>query len=156
MSKTEENTSGTSILHQAKLIQSNFHELNVMFFNIHKSISHSKPINRDRALKIQKDIDTYMEYYRETIGAKVIPKLHFLEHHCCEWVQTWGFGMGLHGEQGGELVHSSIKKLEHQAQAIRRPEDQLVVIMKSHLCQVSPTLHGFLPTGKETQPSITQ
>ncbi|GFN92698.1 hypothetical protein PoB_001920400 [Plakobranchus ocellatus] len=67
----------------------------------------------------------------------------YYEHQ--KWIARWGFGMGLHGEQGLELVHSSIKKIENQAQGLRRQEDQLEVVLRSHLTQVSPTLNSLLP-----------
>ena len=38
--------------------------------------------------------------------------------------------MGLHGEQGLELVHSLIKKLANQSQGMRRKEDKLGVVKK--------------------------
>ena len=52
---------------------------------------------------IQKMIDGYMNFYRNNASKNVFPKLHFLEHYCTQWISRWGFGMGLHGEQGVEL-----------------------------------------------------
>ena len=59
--------------------------------------------------------------------------------------------MGLHGEQGGELVQSSMTKLENQTQGVRRPEDQLKVILRSHLSQTFPVLHSLLPQATKRQ-----
>ena len=67
---------------------------------------------------------------------------HKIFHYCIKCIDRWGFGMGLHGEQGVELVHSSIKKLKNQ---IQNSADQLKTVMMSHLTQVSPTEH---PSGK--------
>ena len=132
-----------------------FYQANTLFFNIHKAISHSRPIDENKVDTIQKMIDGYMNFYRNNASKNVFPKLHFLEHYCTQWISRWGFGMGLHGEQGVELMHSSIKKLENQAQGTRLAEDKFKVIMKSHLAQVSPTLHCLLPSAvkwKEKKP----
>ena len=73
-----------------------------------------------------------MAFNRKNISHKIF-------HHC---IDRWGFGMGLHGEQGVELVHSSVKKLKNQIQA---SADQLKTVMMSYLTLVSPTEH---PSGK--------
>ena len=50
--------------------------------------------------------------------------------------------MGLHGVQGVEPVHSSIKKLKNQVQA---SAELLKIVMMSYLTLVSPTEH---PSGE--------
>ena len=145
LSQTKNYTQQQKIIDYAEQVQKTFYQANTLFFNIHKAISHSRPIDKNKVDTIQKMIDGYMNFYRNNASKNVFPKLHFLEHHCTQWISRWGFGMGLHGEQGVELMHSSIKKLENQAQGTRLAEDRLKVIMKSHLTQVSPTLHCLLP-----------
>ncbi|GFN85156.1 amine oxidase, partial [Plakobranchus ocellatus] len=146
LSKTQENTKQQKIINYAVQVKETFHHANTLYHKIHKAISHSRPIERHEINSIQQNIDEYMKFYRNNVSHNIFPKLHFLEHHCTQWIDRWGFGMGMHGEQGVELVHSSIKKLEHQALGMRRAEDKLKVIMKSHLTQVCPTLHYLLPS----------
>ena len=54
--------------------------------------------------------------------------------------------MGLHGEQGLELVHFSIKKLANQSQGMRREEDKVGVVKKSQPSHVSPMLLSLIPS----------
>ena len=54
-------------------------------------------------------IDQYLKYYREIKPGQIYPKLHILESHCVDFIKRWGYGLGLHGEQGGEQV--SIKNI---------------------------------------------
>ncbi|GFN74404.1 hypothetical protein PoB_000091000 [Plakobranchus ocellatus] len=126
-----------------------------LYHKIHKAISHSRPIERHEINSIQQNIDEYMKFYRNNANHNIFPKLHFLEHHCTQWIDRWGFGMGMHGEQGVELVHSSIKKLEHQTLGMWRAEDKLKVMMKSHLTQVCPTLHYLLPSAVKRGNKVT-
>ena len=154
VNKTKELTSKKKIIDVAENVHLKFNQANFLLFKIHKTISHSKPIDKTATEDFQGLIDEYMAFYRENISNKIFPKLHFLEHHCIEWIDRWGFGMGLHGEQGVELVHSSIKKLKNQVQALRRPEDQLKTVMMSYMTQVSPAVHCLLPKaskGKDTK-----
>ena len=50
--------------------------------------------------------------------------------------------MGLHGKQGVDLVHCSIKKLKNR---VKYSADQLKIVMMSYLTLVSSTEN---PTGK--------
>ena len=46
----------------------------------------------------------YMTFYRARFPeVRIIPKQHILEAHCVRWIRRWGFGLALHGEQGGEV-----------------------------------------------------
>ena len=58
-------------------------------------------------------INIYMSYYRrEFPEVRVIPKQHLLESHCVPWIQRWGFGLSLHGEQGGEEAQATVNCLK--------------------------------------------
>ena len=146
LSQTIENTNNQKIIDYAVHVQNTFHQANILFFNIHRAISHSRPLDTHEVKPIQDMIDKYMTFYRDNTSQKIFPKLHFLEHHSTEWITRYGFGMGLHGEQGLELVHSSIKKFANQPQGMRREEDKLRVLIKSHLSQVSPMLLSLIPS----------
>ena len=146
LSQTIENTNNQKIIDYAVHVQNTFHQANILFFNIHRAISHSRPIDTHEIKPIQDMIDKYLTFYRDNASQKIFPKLHFLEHRSTEWITRYSFGMGLHGDQGLELEHSSIKKLANQSQGMRREEDKLRVLMKSHLSQVSPMLLSLIPS----------
>ena len=47
-----------------------------------------------------------------------------------------GFGMGLHGEAGGESIHKEFIAFQAISQNIRNPKKRLMSIMKSHHTKV--------------------
>ena len=61
----------------------------------------------------------------------------------------FGFGLGLHGEQGGELIHSTVSKLERIGRHIRNDEKRMKTVMKSHLLLTSPDLKACQPETKK-------
>ena len=53
-----------------------------------------------------------MEYYQLTWpSASVTPKMHLLESHVIQFIQKWGLGIGVYGEQGGESLHAEFNNL---------------------------------------------
>ena len=85
-------------------------------------------------------------YRREFPEVRVIPKQHLLESHCVPWIQRWGFGLCLHGEQGGEETHAAINCLKRRVWGLWSKEQQLRVLMKEHMAIVSPLFHGLMPS----------
>ena len=51
-----------------------------------------------------------MTLYHKNFIQKVSPKHHILDHHLTTFIKKLKFGLGLLGEQGGELLHSMIRK----------------------------------------------
>lgn len=96
-----------------------------------------------------------MELFRNLFPNKITPKLHILEHHCLDWIKTWGFGMAFHGEQGGELIHSSIAKLERRTAGMRKESKQLKSVMAAHRLQTSPGLQTLIPPTKRKKRETT-
>ena len=80
---------------------------------------------------------------------RVTPKVHFLEDHCIPWISNYGFGLGLHSEHGGELLHRSIREFEIQAQGVRKEEDKMVTVIKKHFMQIAPELSNEIPSPKK-------
>ena len=117
--KTIELTHNQRIIDQAHVIRTKFNAINDAFRDIHILISHTKPISSNMIPKIQNHITTYMNFFCKHFPGKVTPKQHFLEKHCVQWIQTYGFGMGFHAEQGGELIHATVARLERRAIAVR-------------------------------------
>ena len=86
-----------------------------------------------------------MTLFRKHFPEKTIPKQHILEKHCTNWIRMYGFGMGMHGEQGGEFVHSTISKFEIWAGGIRNKILNSKGVMKAHLLNTSPTVNALIP-----------
>ena len=55
-------------------------------------------------------------------------------------METWGFGMELHGEQGGEQIHAVINRMRNTAWDIRTDSNRLRHLMTEHLLLVTPDL----------------
>ena len=143
-------TSDPAMHARARGIQSKFNALNHAYKKVHSAISHTKPIPADDIPAIQKSISTYMEIWRTAFqDTSISPKQHILEMHCVPWIQRYGFGMGLMGEQGGELIHATVAKLERRTRAIRNPEKRLKLMMKTQHLQCCPTLNSLEPPKKK-------
>ena len=149
LTKTQECTKNTKIIDNAFVVREKFNTLNEFFLAIHGNISHSRPINKELIPYIENDIKKYMALYKKIFPKKVIPKQHFLEQHCIQWIERYGFGLAFHGEQGGELIHSSVSKLQRRGCGIRNPETQMKVVMTSQHLQASPYLHECEPLIKK-------
>ena len=147
--KTVELTDDQKIIDQAQVVKTKFNAINEAYHEIHTSISHARPIAQDTIPKIQTSISKYMALYRKNFSKKITPKQHFLENHCVPWIQRYGFGMGFHGEQGGELIHASVAKLERRALGIRNDAAQLHNILKNQHLQTTPALLSSAPTPKK-------
>ncbi|GFO15140.1 amine oxidase [Plakobranchus ocellatus] len=130
----------TAFTHKAKL-----DSINLAFSKIHNLISHTDPIHTNKLTNIQQAIEQYMTIYRKNFSQKVLPKHHILEHHCITFIQKYNFGLGLLGEQGGELLHSTIAKIQKRTHAMKNEASQLQTTMKSHLLQTSQHLKALIP-----------
>ena len=117
-----------------------FQELNYLFSEVHNAVAHSLPVAPDHVGHIQRQIDKYLAYYRENFPNKILPKHHILEDHTPTWINRWEVGMALHGEQGGESVHSEFNSLQRAACGIRNELDQLMAMMRDHHMKCSPTI----------------
>ena len=118
--------------------------LNTLYARVHRLLSHKNPVKDDDTTDMKEAISAYMTFYRgNCIQENVIPKQHILEKHCVEWVRSWGFGLALHGEQGGEEMHSSVNNLKRRAWGMRNSADKLRLLMKEQLTQTSPMLQDI-------------
>ena len=103
--KASELTSCNNNYHRAQVIAQKFSRLNSLFAEVHKAVSHGRPIPASEHHHIEESICQYMLFYR-THFRRVLPKMHMLEDHVLPWIRRWGTGMALHGEQGGESIHA--------------------------------------------------
>ena len=141
---TSEMTDDPKLHQRARQIRKKFLTLNQHFAQVHFLISHKRPITSPDVLKeSQHAIDTYMEFFRDNFNCRIVPKQHILEEHCVDWIERWGFGMALHGEQGLEKLHKTVRILEERYNGVRNDSIRLRLIMKEQLIQASP---AYAPT----------
>lgn len=107
--KTFKLTDDTACLATVDDISEKFKELYRLFADGHRLISHRRPIVQSQLPTIERAIRKYMAYFRHHFPHKrITQKQHILECHCLDWIEKWGYGLGLHGEQGGESSHAAV------------------------------------------------
>ena len=124
----------------AFVVREKLNALNDAFKEVHSLISRTRIHT--------KHSDMHWNVYgtiQNSISQKSNPKTLFLESHCVPWIQTYGFSMGFHGEQGGELIHATVAKLERRGMAVRNVDQHLKAIMESQLLQTAPELLSIEP-----------
>ena len=89
-----------------------------------------------------------MRHYRNTFPNKINPKHQILEKHCVNWMKAHRFGMGFHGEQGGEMLHFTIAKVEQTAIGMRRERTKIAFTMEISILQATPELTKIIPLPK--------
>ena len=47
--------------------------------------------------------------------------MHMLEEHVVSWIQKWGVGFGLMGEQGAESIHAHFNSLSRTIKQLKKP-----------------------------------
>ena len=151
VNKTKELTSKKKIIDVAENVHLTFNRANFLLFKIHKTISHSKPIDKTATEDFQGLIDEYMAFYRESISNKIFPKLHFLEHHCIVDRQM-GFWNGPAWRTRSRACTLFDKETEESSPSFKTPRRQTV--MMSHMIQVSPAVHCLLSQAERQQVTI--
>ena len=68
------------------------------------------------------------------------------------FIKQWGFGMALHGKQGGEQMHATVKKLKRRALGIMNDSGRLKVLTREQQIRASPMLEN---TFKEEMEKLT-
>lgn len=149
LSKTAELCTNGSLRAKAYDVSNKFKDLNVFYSYIHECVSHQRKISTEDTEQIQQCIDMYLSFYRKEFPlSRVTPKQHLLESHCVPWIRRWGFGLALHGEQGGEETHATINLLKIKVRSLRNQDDQLKTLMREHMTLISPVFHGMFSLEK--------
>ena len=132
----------------ALALREKYNQLNDAFKQIHIQIWHSRAVPAEKIPNIQACITKYMAMSRKHFRDKALPKQHILEAYCVPWIKKYGLGLAFHSEQGGELIHASVAKLERRGAAIRNIEKQLKTILKFQYLQTSSELLANAPSIK--------
>ena len=90
---------------KAHTVEVIFNNLNEAFSQIHKVVSHTRPISQSTIPEINTAIRNYMTLYRQQFPRLTIPKQHILENHCTPFIEQHKFGLAMLGEQGTESSH---------------------------------------------------
>ena len=114
--------------------------LNELFGEIYKAISHCQRVFPSDLEAIESNIKMYMSACRKRLKINILPKLHFMEDHCLDWIKKYGVGLGLFSEQGGEQLHKTIILLEIQSHGIANEDTKMLTVMRKHLAKVTPEL----------------
>ena len=120
--------------------------INVAFLRVHQLVSHRDPNHSSDIPIIQQTIDHYMAVYpiqKSSKAPRFRPSLHV------PFIQRYRFGLDLLGKQGGELLHSSIGKMQKRTQEMKDEACQLQSTMKSHLLQTLKHLQSLIPNKKK-------
>ena len=96
-----------------------------------------------------------MRFYRQHFPeSTVLPKMHILESHVPDWIEKWGVGLGLMGEQGAESIHKELNEIESSYRTMPNRVDRLLCVIKEHHVRVDPEHQQLVPAIKrrKTQP----
>ena len=92
---------------------------------------------------IDNNIKSYMSFFRSEFPEETVPpKMHMLEEHIIPWVKRWGFGLGFHGEQGGESIHARLNSIRTNMRGFSDDLSILKSVIETHWIQTSPTTLG--------------
>ena len=134
------------IIDRAKEISKAFFQLNTLYSSVHSLVGHDSPVSKDDIAKAEKAVKKYMSYFRRTFPQEsVTPKQHMLEQHVCKWMESWGFGMALHGEQGVEQTHAVVNALKPRVRSIMNEGTRVDSLIKEHYMVTTPSLKMKFP-----------
>ena len=89
----------------------------------------------------ESNIAAYFNFFRDNFPKETVtPKMHILEYHVVPWIKQWRVGLGFHGEQGGESVHSRFNTIKRAIRGIKGELAILQAILKRHWLQTSPVI----------------
>lgn len=146
---SESLTSNPKIVQRAEEVADKFKLLNLKYSKVHIAVSHSRHGTDSDIPQIQSDIMDYVQLFRKHYPHKVYPKLHLLENHTVTWIQSYGFGMGLMGEQGGESTHKTFNQLQRRYRGMSDPVRRIGSMIRSHLTSTHPCINqSIIPSVK--------
>ena len=133
-----------------------FLTLYTLYSRVHKHLSHKDPVRENETNGTEDSISMYMTFYKARFPeVRIILRQHILEAHCVQWIGRWGFGLALHGEQGGEEIHATVNRIQRRASwGMRNDEDRLRLLMTEQLTRAPPALHATLPPKKKKKKII--
>ena len=87
-----------------------------------------------------------MRFYRQHFPeSTVLPKMHMLESHVPDWIEKWGVGLGLMGEQGVESIHKELNEIESSYRTMPNRVHRLLCVIREHYVGVDPEQQQLVP-----------
>ena len=87
-----------------------------------------------------------MDFYRKTWPTETVPpKLHMLESHAADFMESWQAGHGIYGEHGAESIHKVFNTLKRTYCSIPSATSRLNSMLKEHFCRVHPDAQKLRP-----------
>ncbi|GFO19283.1 amine oxidase [Plakobranchus ocellatus] len=142
------NTQQDSVIAKAFEMESKHNDINDNYRDVHLVLSHARPVTEQEIEGADLAIKKYMNNYRVRFPNSISPKHHILERHCIEWMRRYKFGMAFHGEQGGEMLHSTIAKTERRAAGLRQEKQKMACIMETSVLQTASDIQSLVPKPK--------
>ena len=131
--KSVSKTHTKKIIDRAKEISKAFFHLNTLYSSVHSLAGHDSPVSKGDIARAEKAVKKYMSYFRRTFPQEsVTPKQHVSEQHVCKWMESCGFGMALHGEQGVEQTHAVVNALKPRVRSIMNKGTRVDSLIKEH------------------------
>ncbi|XP_065669741.1 uncharacterized protein LOC136088822 isoform X2 [Hydra vulgaris] len=93
-------------------VSQKFKQLFQYYSKCHNFMNSSQSFQQNDIQELESAIRNLMEFYRLTRpNESITPKMHLLESHILQFIQKWGLGIGVYGEQGGESLHAEFNNL---------------------------------------------
>ena len=119
-----------SLVPEARTVAAKYAKLFNLFGTCHRRYNTSSFLDGPAIDALSQDINNYLAYFRASFPSETVPpKMHLLEDHVIPWIRQWHFGLGFHGEQGGESVHALRRDVE---------VDILRSVIRTHWVLTSP------------------
>ncbi|XP_022108664.1 uncharacterized protein LOC110988954 isoform X2 [Acanthaster planci] len=128
-----------SLVPSATSIAAKYAQLFRLFSTCHRMYNSSEVLEDSAIDALDQAVKEYLKFFRAEFPLETItPKMHILEEHVVPWIRKWHFGLGFHGEQGAESVHSHFNCLRRDVRGIRDEVDILKSVVRSHWTLTSP------------------
>lgn len=125
---------------EARSIAAKYAELFHLLGTCHRQYNTSAILDDHAVDALGQDIKNYLAYFRATFPSESVPpKMHLLEDHVTPWIRQWHFGLGFHGEQGGESVHAHLNSLRCDVRGLQDDVAILQSVIRTHWIQTSPS-----------------
>ncbi|XP_071955873.1 uncharacterized protein [Antedon mediterranea] len=116
-----------------------------LFGICHRQYNCASFFTEEMILKLESDIEDYVQFFRKHFQETEPPKMHILEEHVSDWIKRWKFGLGFHGEQGGESMHAQLNTLKSNIRGFNDDLGILTSAMKEHWVKTSPSMLAAKP-----------
>ena len=129
------------------VIADRYSTLFMQFAACRRQYSSCSGVTAQQITRLASDIATFMASVRKEIVGRgaITPKLHLLEDHVVPQMTHFRAGLGLFGEQGGELIHAKFNTLYRVHGNIPNAVDRLRTVSKQYLLSTLPIVQGSIP-----------